>query len=123
MDKECEEFNNNALGGVKDFYFMCKGVCLHVYIYPSSVLCAHRSQKMVLNLLQQELQMVVSCHMLGIEPRSSPIAVSVFNHQVISQAPSSLKNSSFSSCCQLKLGPLAFYDTIFACIPNPGACF
>jgi hypothetical protein len=40
---------------------LCVWVFAYMYVCPSFVLCVHGSQKMVVNLLQQELQMVVSC--------------------------------------------------------------
>lgn len=42
------------------FYFMCIGVCKYACVLCTYLMC--KVQKKVLDALEEELQMVVSCH-------------------------------------------------------------
>lgn len=57
-------------------FYTYKGICLRICLSTTCVSGAHGVQKMALNHLQLELQIVVSCHVgAGVEPRSSTRAV------------------------------------------------
>jgi hypothetical protein len=47
-------------------------ICLHVWLYAVCESGAHRGQKRVLDLLELEFQMVVSCHVV-LELSLSPL--------------------------------------------------